>query len=150
MFRNKYLRLYQVPMVDNTLTQFPLHFPDNNHFSDLVRMATYQCWFFQWDSFQIVNEQFSISQIVYCPSFGLVKSQLSGLCRLRIKLSWVRLRGPVIQANGRLTYEDDLRSFQWTPASALSLLTVWSHRGNPGVTRCWEMAFLPAGYIPQC
>ena len=24
--------------------------------------------------------------------------------------SWVRLRGPVIQANGRLTYEDDLRS----------------------------------------
>ena len=26
------------------------------------------------------------------------------------KVSWVRLRGPVIQANGRLTYEDDLRS----------------------------------------
>ena len=25
-------------------------------------------------------------------------------------MSWVRLRGPVIQANGRLTYEDDLRS----------------------------------------
>ena len=25
-------------------------------------------------------------------------------------LSWVRLRGPVIQANGRLTFEDDLRS----------------------------------------
>ena len=24
--------------------------------------------------------------------------------------SWVRLRGPVIQANGRLTLEDDLRS----------------------------------------
>ena len=24
--------------------------------------------------------------------------------------SWVRLRGPVIQANGRLTFEDDLRS----------------------------------------
>ena len=24
--------------------------------------------------------------------------------------SWVRLRGPVIQANGRLTSEDDLRS----------------------------------------
>ena len=26
------------------------------------------------------------------------------------KVSWVRLRGPVIQANGRLTFEDDLRS----------------------------------------
>ena len=25
-------------------------------------------------------------------------------------VSWVRLRGPVIQANGRLTFEDDLRS----------------------------------------
>ena len=25
-------------------------------------------------------------------------------------LNWVRLRGPVIQANGRLTFEDDLRS----------------------------------------
>ena len=25
-------------------------------------------------------------------------------------VSWVRLRGPVIQANGRLTYEDDMRS----------------------------------------
>ena len=24
--------------------------------------------------------------------------------------SWVHLRGPVIQANGRLTFEDDLRS----------------------------------------
>ena len=24
--------------------------------------------------------------------------------------SWIRLRGPVIQANGRLTFEDDLRS----------------------------------------
>ena len=41
-------------------------------------------------------------------------------------------------------------SFQWTPASALSLPTVWSHRGNPGVTRCREMVTLPAGYIPQC
>ena len=27
-----------------------------------------------------------------------------------MNLSWVRLRGPVIQANGRLTFEDDLRS----------------------------------------
>ena len=25
-------------------------------------------------------------------------------------LSWIHLRGPVIQANGRLTFEDDLRS----------------------------------------
>ena len=29
---------------------------------------------------------------------------------IRIVGSWVRLRGPVIQANGRLTFEDDLRS----------------------------------------
>ena len=26
------------------------------------------------------------------------------------RVSWVRLRGPVIQANGSLTFEDDLRS----------------------------------------
>ena len=29
---------------------------------------------------------------------------------LRFLQSWVRLQGPVIQANGRLTFEDDLRS----------------------------------------
>ena len=29
---------------------------------------------------------------------------------ITVFVSWVRLRGPVIQANGRLTYEDDLRS----------------------------------------
>ena len=28
-------------------------------------------------------------------------------------------------------------------------VAVWSHRGIPGVTRCQEMATLPAGYIPQ-
>ena len=27
-----------------------------------------------------------------------------------LELSWVPLRGPAIQANGRLTFEDDLRS----------------------------------------
>ena len=40
-------------------------------------------------------------------------------------------------------------SFQWTPASTLSLSTLWSLRGNPGMIRCKEMATLPAGYIPQ-
>ena len=30
--------------------------------------------------------------------------------QISCKHSWVRLRGPVIQANGRLTFEDDLRS----------------------------------------
>ena len=50
--------------------------------------------------------------------------------------------GPVIQANGRLTFEDDLRSevcytsLHSEPASALSLLTVWSPWGNPGMARC--------------
>ena len=29
---------------------------------------------------------------------------------IRLLSSWVSLRGPVIQANGRLTFEDDLRS----------------------------------------
>ena len=40
-------------------------------------------------------------------------------------------------------------SFQWMPAFALSLSTVWSHRGNPGKTRCREMATLPLKYILQ-
>ena len=40
-----------------------------------------------------------------------VHQRTSGLDRLiRSQPSWVRLRGPVIQANGRLTFEDDLRS----------------------------------------
>ena len=47
--------------------------------------------------------------------------------------------GPVIQANGRLSFEDDLRSggllyhvFHSEPASALRLLTVWSLWGTQG------------------
>jgi hypothetical protein len=31
----------------------------------------------------------------------------------------------------------------------MSLPTIWSLWGNPGVARCQEMATLPAGYIPQ-
>ena len=38
-------------------------------------------------------------------------------------------------------------SFQWTPASALSLPTVWSLWGSLGMARCWEMSTLPAGYM---
>ena len=30
--------------------------------------------------------------------------------RDKLGFGWVHLRGPVIQANGRLTFEDDLRS----------------------------------------
>ena len=59
------------------------------------------------------------------------------------------IAGPVIQANGRLSLEDDLRSggvcftvFHSEPASALSLLTVWSLRGNPGMARCWRKSNL--------
>ena len=45
--------------------------------------------------------------------------------------------GPLIQAKGRLSFEDDLKSgglwpvFRSEPASTLSLLTVWSIRGEP-------------------
>ena len=47
--------------------------------------------------------------------------------------------GPVIQANGRLKFEDDLRSgglLCFTTQSALGLPKVWSLRGNPGMARC--------------
>ena len=68
------------------------------------------------------------------------------------------LCGPVIQANGRLTFEDDLRSggllcFISINASVRTELAdsmVTLHRGNPGVARCREMATLLVGYIPQC
>ena len=43
--------------------------------------------------------------------------------------------GPEIQANGRLTFEDDLRSgglLHSKPASVLGLPTIWSLWGNPG------------------
>ena len=54
---------------------------------------------------------------------------------MQLQQSW----SPVIQAKVCYT-----TSFQWMPASALSLPTVWLHWGNPGVTS------LPVGYIPQC
>ena len=44
--------------------------------------------------------------------------------------------------NGRLSFEDDLKhkvcftAFHKKPASALSLLKVWSPWGNPGMVRC--------------
>ena len=81
------------------------------------------------------------------------------ICRfslIRVKEELGSVAGPVVQANERLIFEDDLRSgavcytsLHSEPASALSLPTVWSTLGNPGVARCQEMATLPAGYIPQ-
>ena len=35
------------------------------------------------------------------------------------------------------------------PAFVLGLPTVWSHWGDLGMARCWEMSTLPAGYIPR-
>ena len=83
--------------------------------------------------------------------------KMADFCRISVLflLSLVHLRGPVIQPNWRLTFEDDLRqevcytSLHSDPASALSSLTVWSHWGNPGLARCQEMATLPTGYILQ-
>ena len=75
------------------------------------------------------------------------------MCKLVLALKSTQLgsvSGPVIQANGRLTFEDDLRSggllyfIHSEPASALSLPTVWLLWGNPGVAKCEEMATLPA------
>ena len=59
---------------------------------------------------------------------------------------------PVIQANGRLTFEDDLRlggllCFISMNASVRTELA--DSMVTPGETRCREMATLPAGYIPQ-
>jgi hypothetical protein len=52
----------------------------------------------------------------------------------------------------RMTWGQEVcyASLHSEPASALSLPTVWSLWGNPGMARCWEMSILPAGYIPQC
>ena len=50
--------------------------------------------------------------------------------------------GPVIQANLRLTFKDDLRSgglptsLHSELVSTLSLGPVWSHQGKLGVTEC--------------
>ena len=51
----------------------------------------------------------------------------------------------------RMTWGQEVcyTSLHSEPASALSLPTVWSLWGNPGMARCREMATLPAGYIPQ-
>ena len=60
--------------------------------------------------------------------------------------SWVHLRGPVIQANGRLTFEDDLRSggllcftTQWASINTGlvdGMVTPGGNRGWLGVERC--------------
>ena len=59
---------------------------------------------------------------------------------------WGELRsvaGPVIQANWRLSFEDDLRAggllycvSQWTSIRTELADTVWSLWGNPGMARC--------------
>ena len=43
-------------------------------------------------------------------AFLIPKIVLSYQRSITSTTSWVRLRGPVIQTNGRLTFEDDLRS----------------------------------------
>ena len=64
--------------------------------------------------------------------------------------------GPVIQANGRLTFEDDFRSgglytsLNSEPATSLGLPILWSLWGNQAMARCQEMSTLPAGHILQC
>ena len=55
-------------------------------------------------------------------------------------LRYDAVAGPVIQANGRLTFEDD------TPASALSLPTVRSLWGNLGVMAIGFVEFSREGY----
>ena len=59
-------------------------------------------WIFCFHSFKIkrVKKDFRIT----------TKAVLHQISFKKYAKSWVRLRGPVIQANGRLTFEDDLRS----------------------------------------
>ena len=56
------------------------------------------------------------------------------------------MNAPVMQANGRLTFEVRRpaihTSLHIEPASAMSF-------ENPGMTRCRKMATLLAGYIPH-
>ena len=57
-----------------------------------------------------------------------------------------------IQANGRLTFEDDLRSggLLYFCTQQTSVCTELANSmGNRGVTSCQKMATLPAGYILQ-
>ena len=54
--------------------------------------------------YRFIYEQCGFSRLVYH------RNHYFGLGSIPIPNSWVRLRGPVIQANGRLTFEDDLRS----------------------------------------
>ena len=70
--------------------------------------------------------------------------------------SWVRLRGPVMQANGRLIFEDDLRSggllcltTQWTSV-CIELANSMVILDNLRKAACQEMSTLHAGYLPQC
>ena len=59
--------------------------------------------------------------------------------------------GPVIQANGRLTFEDELRSggllcfISMNAIVGTELADSMVTPGEQGVTRCQEMATLPAG-----
>ena len=50
------------------------------------------------------------ASIIKIPIMLALYSMFFKVSSIKILISWVRLRGPVIQANGRLTFEDDLRS----------------------------------------
>ena len=79
------------------------------------------------------------------PDCGLSQGCLSAFCKLGT------VAGHVIQENGRLSFEDDLRSgglLYCEPASALSLLTVWSLGRNPGMARCWRKTGLSCWIHP--
>ena len=74
---------------------------------------------------------------------------------IKNKFSWGLLRALQSKQMGgwhlRMTWGQEVcyTSLHSEPASALSLLTVWSLWGNPGMARCWEMATFPAEYILQ-
>ena len=78
-----------------------------------------------------------------CPSIVLIEVEPSNFALIIKNYTKAWVCCGLIQTNGRLSFEVDLRGleacftvFYSEPASALSLQKVWSFWGNPGMARC--------------
>jgi hypothetical protein len=78
-------------------------------------------------------------------------SNIGFIYTLALQIHKIEAKGQRRLLNRLITWGQEVcyTSLHSEPASALSLPTVWSLWGNPGMARCREMATLPAGYIPQ-
>ena len=126
----------------------------------LIQFASYLCYFVQITEYQnlktciIICYERYLQRIIHKTIPDEQTSNTHVLHSISVQDNKIRMEAwvccepcnpsPVIQANGRLSFEVAwgleacFTVFHSEPASALSLLTVWSLQGNPAMARCWR------------